>query len=234
MTTPTWGQQPAPPSAGMSKTAKGCLGCGGASVFAFLLIVVIGLIMGPQKNSTDSAVTPASPGATAPASASAPGSTSSPVPRLTTGDVKSLDHGPQQGFASCVIQYGDAQQGSGTSTFTATVLNDSGRPYPPAPGATFGVTYQLSLTDANGTSYSVTEALGSGSRTAADNGGSNWFTDDQDGVKVSANSTEGVVASTLPVPLGQVTSATGNIIVTSQSDNSYLKQQDCAVRPASR
>lgn len=238
MSTPGCPQQPAsaPPAAGMSARTKGCLGCGGAAVAGFVALVVVGLIIGPPRKATTSAVTSAAPNATAaPSSTSpAPSRPSAPAAQRAGGDLKRLDHGAQQGPAPCVITYRDGQAGAGNSTFSALVVDDSGTPYSPAAGAPYGVTYQLDLTDTNGTAYTVTEALGSGSRTAADNGGSEWFADNQDGVQVSANSEAGQVDSTLPVPLTQVKSATGNIVVTSQNDQNYLKQADCAVRPAQR
>jgi hypothetical protein len=236
MGTPSRGQQSSsPPSAsGMSARQKGCLGCGGAAVLAFVALVVIGLTMGPPKKTTTTAVVSASPSATgaSPAPSRSHAASAPSSPQRIGGDVKSLDHGAQQGLTNCVITYKDGRLGAGTSTFSALVLDDSGRPYPPAAGAPYGVTYQLSLTDANGTTYTVTEALGSGSRTPGDNGGSDWFTDNQDGVQVSADSTAGMVESTLPVPLAQVDTVQGNIVVTSRNDQNYLKQFDCDVRPA--
>lgn len=122
--------------------------------------------------------------------------------------------------------------GAGTSTFSALVLDGSGKPYAPADSDPYSVTLQLAVTSTDGSSYSVTEALGGGSRTAADNGGSDWFSDNQGGVQVSADSTEGTVDSTVPVPLAQVKSAQGSIVVTNQNDSNYLKQDTCSVRPS--
>ena len=85
---------------------------------------------------------------------------------------------------------------------------------------------------ASSNNHSVTEAFGNGSRTAADNGGSDWFSVNQGDVHVSADNTHGVVASTVPTPLAQVKSVQGDIVITSQRDDNYLKQPACAVRPA--
>ncbi|MFF2933533.1 hypothetical protein [Streptomyces mirabilis] len=158
-----------------------------------------------------------------------------PSPARQQGNtaVNRLEHGAQQGLGNCVIDYKDAQMGQGTSTFSAIVLNDSGQPYAPADSDPYTVNYEMTVTGTDGTKYTVTEVLGSGSRTAADNpGGSDWFTVNQGQVQVSANSTQGMVDSTAPVSLAQVKSVRGDIVVTSQNDDNYLKQEDCEVRPA--
>jgi hypothetical protein len=90
---------------------------------------------------------------------------------------------------------------------------------------------QMDLTGTDGTDYPVGEAFGHGSRTAADNGGSNWFTTNQGSVEVSADSTDGQAIATLPIPLAQVKDVQGNILITSETDANYLKTKDCAVRP---
>lgn len=243
MTTPTWGQQPEPSASGMSARKKGLLGCGGAIVLGVALLAIIGAIIGPSKKtsasaqSSPSASTSPSPSASQspsvsprPARASRP---AAPAPaKKHISKPTTLAHGAQQGLTNCIIQYADAQKGAGTSTFSTLVLNDSGQPYPPAASATYSVMFQLTVTGADGTTYPVAEAMGSGSRTAADNGGSDWFTTNQGDAEVSANSTEGMVDTTLPIPLAQVKSVQGNIMITSQSDENYLMQKDCAVRPA--
>jgi hypothetical protein len=94
MTTPTWGQppQPVPPTTGMSARKKGCLGCGGAAVGVFILLLIIGLIVGPQKKTPAAATsavpaasqTSSSPSASARASASASATHSTaPTPTST-------------------------------------------------------------------------------------------------------------------------------------------------------
>ncbi len=113
----------------------------------------------------------------------------------------------------------------------ALVLEDSGRPYPPADSNPYSVLFQLTVTGADGNSYAVSEALGSGARTAADNWGSDWFATKQGDVEVNANSAQGVVNSTVPVPLAQVKNVQGDIVITNQNDDNYLKEKDCAVRP---
>ncbi|MET9078958.1 hypothetical protein ABZX95_44150 [Streptomyces sp. NPDC004232] len=246
MTTPAWGQSPEPASqaSGMSRRKKGCLGCGGAAVGAFTLLVIIGLVVGPQKQSPSAAKTAptrssavssapsVSPTARKP-SAAPLSHKPSPPPQQSNTTANRLEHGAQQGLGNCVIDYKDAQMGQGTSTFSAIVLNDSGQPYAPADSDPYSVIYEMTVTGTDGTAYTVTEALGSGSRTAADNpGGSDWFTVNQGQVQVSANSTEGMVDSTVPVSLAQVKGVRGDIVVTNQNDNNYLKQKDCAVRPA--
>ncbi|MCZ0993659.1 hypothetical protein O1L44_11840 [Streptomyces noursei] len=245
MATPAWGQPPqsASQASGMSPRKKGCLGCGGAAVGAFVLLVIIGLIVGPQKqtpsaakaaptiSSAASSAPPASP-TTTKRSTAAPSHKPSPTPHQNSGDVNRLEHGAQQGLGNCIIMYKDAQMGRGTSTFSALVLDDSGKAYAPADSDPYSVVYEMTVTGTDGTHYAVNEFLGSGSRTAADNGGSDWFTVNQGQVQVSANATEGMVDSTVPVSLARVKSARGDIVVTKQNDDNYLKQDDCAVRPA--
>jgi hypothetical protein len=246
MTTPTWGQppQPVPPTPGMSARKKGCLGCGGATVGVFILLLIIGLIVGPQKKANTAAkaaqTTPVAtssapavgPSPTKPSPSAAPSHKPSPTPQHSSSSVNQLAHGAQDGLSNCMISYKDAQMGAGTSTFSAIVLNDSGQVYAPTGSNPYSVMFELTVTGTDGTSYAVTEALGNGSRTAADNpSGSDWFTTNQGDVQVSANSKEGTVASTVPVPLAQVKSVRGDIMVTSQNDNNYLKQMECVVRP---
>lgn len=98
MTTPTWGQppQPAPPTTGMSARKKGCLGCGGAAAGVFILLVIIGLIVGPQKKANTAAATSAVPAASqtssspsASASASATHSTA-PTPTSTAASQSAI------------------------------------------------------------------------------------------------------------------------------------------------
>lgn len=144
---------------------------------------------------------------------------------------RNLAHGAQQGFVNCTVDYKDAQHGAGTSTFTAYVLGDKGAAYPTGDSANYSVMLQLTVTDTSGKTHAVSENFGSGSRTAADNpGGGDWFTTTQGDVEVSADNAHGVVASTVPVPLGQVQSVTGNIVVMGNNDNS-VTTKDCAVRP---
>ncbi|MFF4741225.1 hypothetical protein ACFY2W_35870 [Streptomyces sp. NPDC001262] len=204
--------------------------------------MIVGLIVGPQKQ-PPSAAKPAPPGSSA--ARSAPPASPATVKRSTatpsrrpspaqrnSSDAHRLERGAQQGLGNCIIQYKDAQMGRGTSTFSALVLDDSAKPYAPEGSDLYSVIYEMTVTGTNGTTYAVAEALGNGSRTAADNGGSDWFTDNQGKTQVSANSTQGTVASTVPLELAQVTSVRGDIVVTSQNDNNYLKQSECAVRPA--
>ncbi|MEU2869759.1 hypothetical protein ABZ769_11195 [Streptomyces olivoreticuli] len=240
MTTPSWGQQsqPAAPMSGMSARKKGCLGCGGALVLGIAVLAVIGAIIGPQKKAPADAKAPASPSARVTASPRPTpafrSASPSPSQQKHSGSVKpkTLAHGAQQGLTNCIIQYADARKGPGTSTYSALVLDDSGQPYPPADSNPYSVTFQLAVTGADGKSYSVTEALGNGARTAADNGGSDWFTAKQGDVEVSANSVQGAADSTVPVPLARVKSVQGNIVIMSQNDDNYLEQEVCAVRPS--
>ncbi|MFI6689717.1 hypothetical protein [Streptomyces sp. NPDC050485] len=238
MTTPSWGQQSQPPVpvSRMSAREKGCFGCGGALVLGVAALAVIGAIIGPQKKAPAEAKPPASPSVrvtTSPRPTPASHSASAkPSQQKRNGSTrpKTLAHGAQQGLTNCIIRYTDAQNGPGTSTYSALVLNDSGQPYPPTGSNPYSIIFQLAVTGADGKSYSVTEALGNGARTAADNGGSDWFTVNQGDVGVSANSVQGAVDSTVPVPLARVTSLQGNIVITSQNDDNYLEQKDCAVR----
>jgi len=159
--------------------------------------------------------------------------TAPPAPQQTSGDYKRLDSGAQHGLGDCIIMYKDAQMGAGTSTFSALVLDGSGKPYSPADSDPYSVLLQLAATGTDGSSYPITEALGGGSRTAADNSdGSDWFTVSQGGAQVSADSTAGMVDSTVPIPLAQVKSVQASILVTSQTDANYLKQETCSVRPS--
>ena len=227
----------------MTKRKKGCLGCGGAAVLAFIVLAIIGAIVGPPKKTAATSTAAASPSLSVassskqppPPSVSRPAPTSAkatPKPQQTSGDFKQLDHGAQQGLGPCIIEYKDAQMGTGTSTFSALILDDSGQPYSPADSDPYSVMLQLSITGTDGSSYSISEALGGGSRTAADNGGSDWFTVNQDGAQVSADSTAGMVDTTVPISLSEVKSAQGYIMVTSETDANYLKQENCAVRPS--
>ncbi len=113
----------------------------------------------------------------------------------------------------------------------ATVLNNQGQPYAPTGSNPYSVTYQMAATGTDGSSYSITEALGNGARTAADDNGSDWFSENQGSVQVTADSVTGQVDSTVPAPLSGLASIQGSIVVTSQNDENYLQQDVCAVRP---
>lgn len=240
---PAWTPQPASPA---RKWKIAGLGCGGL-LGVFLIIGIIGAIVSPAKTTsaapvaiagtkTTPAATSAAPTTAAPTTA-VPTTAAPPAPAPTTSKpaiaaVIQLTHGAQHGLTNCVITYKDAQTGAGTSTFTAIVLDNSGKPYSPTGANSYSILLQMNLTDTTGTAYPVSEALGNGSRTAADNGGSDWFTTNQGDAQVSANSTQGVVAATVTVPLAQMKSVEGNILITSQNDQNYLKQTECAVRPS--
>ncbi|MFF3912678.1 hypothetical protein ACFYZB_04205 [Streptomyces sp. NPDC001852] len=223
--------------------AKGCGIFAAAAVGLFVLSAVVAGIASGGKDGTaknDAKASASSSPKSSPSKrqgskpfAAAPSHKPSPARQQSHTAVNGLEHGAQQGLGNCVIDYKDAQMGQGTSTFSAVVLNDSGQPYAPADSDPYSVNYEMTVTGTDGTKYAVDEVLGSGSRTAADNpGGSDWFTVNQGQVQVSANSTEGMVDSTVPVSLAQVKGVRGDIVVTNQNDNNYLKQEDCAVRPA--
>ena len=242
---PAW-QPPPRPVPVRNKWKIAGIGCGGLVVL-LIVLAIAGAIIGPPKKTASA--TPAAAATTAPA-AVATAATTPPAPATTTAAAApatkskapakptkaatiNLARGAQHGLTSCVITYKDAQDGAGTSTFTALVVNKSGKPYSPTGSNPYSVLLQMNLTDTAGTAYPVTEALGNGSRTAADNpGGSEWFTTDQGDAQVSANGIQGVVTVTLNVPLAQMKSAEGNIMITSQSDENYLNQTECAVRPS--
>jgi len=231
-------QPPRRPSPGKI-VGFGCLGIVGLLV----ILAAIGAAVGsPKTNKTAKTAANASASST-PSKSSKPSASPhasaaqshKPSPARHHGNTAAnrLEHGAQQGLGNCVIDYKDAQKGQGTSTFSAIILNDSGQPYAPADSDPYTVNYEMTVTGTDGTAYAVTEVLGSGSRTAADNpGGSDWFTVNHGQVQVSANSTEGMVDSTVPVSLAQVKGVRGDIVVTNQNDDNYLKQEDCAVRPA--
>lgn len=75
MTQP-WGQPTPPPfpaavppaAPGMSNRKKGCLGCGGALLGVFVFMVILGLIVGPQKKAPAASAVPTNPSLSASAS----------------------------------------------------------------------------------------------------------------------------------------------------------------------
>lgn len=199
----------------------------GALVAAGLLTACGGGTGGSKTTAPPTTAAAAAKSTTTPHQVTAPPTKTKPKPKP-----KTLAHGAQHGLTGCIISYKDAQKGPGSSTFSTLVLDSSGKPYSPT-GSPYDVMLQLSMVGDDGTEYPVSEALGHGSRTAADNiGGSDWFTTNQGLVEVSANSTEGMVISTLQISLAQVKRVEGNILITSENDENYLKQMDCAVRPA--
>jgi hypothetical protein len=120
--------------------------------------------------------------------------------------------------------------GAGNSTFTAYILDSKGQAYPPADSDPYSVIFQMTINDASGGQHSVSENFGSGTRTAADNGGSDWFTTDQGDVKVSTDNTHGVMTATVQEQLATVSGVTGSITIMGNNDNS-VTTKDCAVRP---
>jgi hypothetical protein len=72
--------------------------------------------------------------------------------------------------------------------------------------------------------------LRSGTRTAADNGGSDWFTTNQGDVQVSADGTHGMLTATVQEQLAAVSGVSGSITIMGNSDNS-VATKDCVVRP---
>jgi hypothetical protein len=148
----------------------------------------------------------------------------------TAAKPHNLAHGDQQGFANCVIDYKDAQMGAGSTTFTAYILSDKGTAFSPADSDPYSVMLQMTITDASGGQHAVSENFGSGTRTAADNGGSDWFTTNQGDVQVSADGTHGMLTATVQEQLAAVSGVTGSITIMGNSDNS-VTTKDCVVRP---
>ncbi|WP_143094741.1 hypothetical protein [Streptacidiphilus jiangxiensis] len=170
------------------------------------------------------------PAATRTSSDTAPSPAAAPSNAASAAKPHNLAHGAQQGLANCVITYKDAQDGTGTSTFTAYVVDNSGQAYSPADSDPYSVMFQMTVSDLGGGLHSVTENFGSGTRTATDNGGSDWYTTDQGDMKVSTDNTHGVLAATVQERLSAVSAISGNITIMSNRDSS-VTSKDCVVRP---
>ncbi len=165
---PAW--QPPPPRqvSGRRKLKIAGIGCGGL-VAAVLVIGGIAAAVDPPKKTAatgpaaavqttpvaSAAPTSAAPTTAAPTTA-APTTAKPPVPAPTTAKPKKpaaihLARGAQHGLTNCIISYKNAQDGDGTSTFTALVVNKSGAPYAPTGSNPYSILLQMNLTDTSGT-----------------------------------------------------------------------------------